>query len=97
MSVYRSWIIAHKITFPAFVFDGDGGLTIFLCYFERPVLHVASNTLIIHLAADKTFNIKYGVFWVGVESILSAVTDTEKNVSIKILNARIYHTVFLHQ
>lgn len=62
--------------------DGDGGFAILLCHFERPVLHVASNVWIIHFATDKTLSIEYGVFWVGVESILSAVTNTEKNISV---------------
>jgi hypothetical protein len=63
------------------VFDGDGRFAIFFCHSERPVLHVASNVLIIHFASDKTLSIKYGVFWVGVESIFSAVTDPEKDLS----------------
>ena len=63
------------------MFDGDGGFAIFLRHFERPVLHIASNVLIIHFATDKTLSIEYGVFWVGVESILSAVTDTEKKMN----------------
>ena len=74
------WSITHKIAVPAFVFDGDGGFTILLCHPERPVLHVASNVLIIHFASDKTLSIEYSVFWVGVESIFGAVTDSEKNV-----------------
>ena len=73
-----SWSITYEVAVPAFVFDGNGGFAILLCHLERPVLHVASNVLIIHFAADKTLSIKYGVFWVGVESILSAVTNTDK-------------------
>src|SRR5277367_4610668 len=72
-SVHCCWIITYKVAFPALVFDGDGGLAILLCHFKRPVLHVASNVLIIHFAADKMLSIKYGVLWVGVESILSTV------------------------
>jgi hypothetical protein len=72
------WTTTYEVAVPAFVFDGDGGFAILLCHFERPVLYVASNVLIIHFATDKTLSIEYGVFWVGVESILSAVTDTEK-------------------
>ena len=64
------------------MFDGDGGFAILLCHFERPMLHVTSNVLIIHFATNKTLGIEYGVFWVGVECILSAVTNTEKNMSV---------------
>ena len=80
------------------MFDGDSGFAILLCHSEGPVLHVASNVLIIHFATDKTLSIEYGVFWVGVESILSAVTDTEKNMSAfkQALNGW-RHTVFRHQ
>ena len=74
--------ITYKVAVRAFVFDGDGGFAILLCHFVRPVLHVASNVLIIHFATDKTLGIEYRVFWVGVESILSAVTDTEKKMSV---------------
>jgi hypothetical protein len=78
-----SWqTITYEVAVPAFVFDGDGGFAILLSHFERPMLHVTSNVLIIHFASNKTLGIEYGVFWVGVESILSAVTDTEKNMSI---------------
>ena len=82
ISVIISWSITYEVPVPAFVFDGDGGFAIFFCHFERPVLHVASNVLIIHFASDKTLSIDYGVFWVGVESIFSAVTDTETNMSV---------------
>ena len=72
------WSITYEVTVPAFVFDGDGGFAILLCHLERPVLHVTSNVLVIHFATDKTLSVEYSVFWVGVESILSAVTNTEK-------------------
>ena len=75
-------MITYEVAVPAFVFDGDGGFAILLCHFEWPVLHIASNVLIIHFATDKTLSIEYGVFWVRVESILSAVTDTEKKMSV---------------
>ena len=81
-NISLSWSITYEVAVPAFVFDGDGGFAILFCHFERPVLHVASNVLIVHFATDKTLSIKYSVFWVGVESIFSAVTDTEKNMSV---------------
>ena len=76
------WSITYEVTVPAFVFDGDGGFAVLFCHFERPVLHVANNVLIIHFSSDKALSIEYSVFWVGVESIFSAVADTEKNMRV---------------
>ena len=70
--------ITYEVTVSAFVFDGDGWFAIFFCHLKRPVLHIASNVLIIHFASNKALGIEYSIFWVGVESIFSAVTDTEK-------------------
>ena len=75
------------------MFDGDGGFAILLCHFERPVLHVASNILIIHFVTDKTLSIEYGVFRVGVESILSTVTNTEKNMSVFFSKHRMFGVI----
>ena len=55
MKIYYHYIVVdptYEVTVLAFVFDGDGGFAVLLRHSEWPVLHVASNVLIIHLASN---------------------------------------------
>ena len=60
----------------AFVLDSDGGFTVFLHDLEGPVLHVADDFWVVHLAANETLGVEDGVFRVGVEGVLGGITDT---------------------
>ena len=42
---------------------------------ERPVLHVPLDFRLVELAANETFGVEYGIFWVGVECILRCIAD----------------------
>ena len=88
---------AYEIAISAFMFDSDSGFAIFLAYFERPMLHIASNVLIIHFAANETLSIEYSVFGIGVEGILSAIADTKINEYLPSRQSiKNCHTVFPH-
>lgn len=65
-----------KVTLLALVCDGDGGFSAFLTNFERPVLHVTLDILVVHFAANETLSVEHGVFRVGVVGVFGAVTDT---------------------
>ena len=60
----------------ALVSDTDRGLAVDLLNLKGPVLHVALDFGIVHLAANKTLSVEDGVLRVGVEGVLGAVTDT---------------------
>ena len=49
----------------------------FLRNFEWPVLHVANNILIVHLATDEALGVEYRVLGIRVESVLRAVSNPE--------------------
>ena len=67
--------LGRKLTGLALVVDSNGGFSVDLLDLERPVLDVALNVTIVHLASNKTFGVEYGVAGVRVEGILGGVTD----------------------
>jgi NAD-specific glutamate dehydrogenase len=58
--------------------DGDDGLSRLVLDLEGPVLHVALNLILIHLATNETLGVKDSVLGVGMEGVLGRVTDTER-------------------
>jgi len=58
------------------VFYSNSGLSVNLRDFEGPVLHVANDIRVVHLATNETLGVENGVGGVGVECVLSAVTNT---------------------
>lgn len=60
----------------ALVLDRDDRLAVLLLDFEWPVLDVAGDILVVHLATNETLGVKDSVFGIRVEGVLCAVTDT---------------------
>jgi len=58
------------------VFNGDSGFAAFFCDTEWPVLDIADNVLVVHLATDEALSVKDSVFGVRVEGVFGAVADT---------------------
>lgn len=48
---------------------------------EWPMLDVALDFGLVHLATDETLSVEHGVFWVGVECVLCGVTDPTDEMS----------------
>jgi hypothetical protein len=77
-SAPRSRTRTHKVTLFALVRHGDCGFAVLLLDLERPVLKIALHVLVVHLAANKTLSVEYGVLGVGVVGVFGAVTDTRR-------------------
>lgn len=65
----------YEVTEFALVFDLDGWFSALLMNSERPVLDVALDVRVVHLATNKSLGVENGVRRVGVESVLGGVTD----------------------
>lgn len=65
------------------MFDLDRWLAVLLVDTEWPVLHVANNIWVVHLAANKTLSVENGVLGVGVVGVFGAVTDTRGDGSVE--------------
>ncbi len=64
-----------KVAGLALVLDRDGGFAVLLLDLKGPVLHVALDILVVHLAPNETLGVKDRVTRVGVEGVLGRVTD----------------------
>jgi hypothetical protein len=67
----------HKFLLLAFVVNLNSRFAILLKNGERPVLNIALDILVVHLAANETFSVEDRILGVGVERILRAISDTE--------------------
>ena len=68
-------MIAHEVFQLSPVLDLDARLPTLSGDLEGPMLHVALDFWVISLSSDESFGVEHGVFRVGVECILSGVTD----------------------
>lgn len=59
-----------KVTVLILVLDDDSGFAVLLGDLEGPMLHIALEFGIIHLATDETFSVKHCVCRIRVESVL---------------------------
>jgi hypothetical protein len=64
------------MTILSLVFHNNGGFAVLFLDAEWPVLHVANDVLVIHLATDEALGVKDSVFGVRVEGVFGAVADT---------------------
>ena len=62
--------LGGEVTVLILVLDDDSGLAVFLGDLEGPMLHIALEFGIIHLATDETFGVKHCVCRIRVESVL---------------------------
>ena len=68
----------YKFLSLSLVLNLDNRLSTLLLDFEGPVLDVAGHVSVVHLASNETLGIEDSVFGVGVEGVLSGITDTEQ-------------------
>ena len=69
---------ADKVTGITLIVDGDGRFAVLFTDDEGPVLHVKLNIFIIHFASNESLSVENSIFWVGVEGVFGAVSDTGK-------------------
>ena len=68
-------MIAHEVFQLSPVLDLDARLPTLSGDLEGPVLHVALDPWVVSLSSNESFGVEYGVLGVGLECILSGVTD----------------------
>ena len=67
---------SHEMAVVSFVLNSDSGFAVLFCDAEWPVLHVADDVLVVHLATNEALGVKDSVFGVRVEGVFGAVADT---------------------
>lgn len=68
--------ITYELTLLILVLDLNGWFATLADNLERPVLLIALDLWVTNLTTDETFGVEHGVFGVGMECVLCAVTDT---------------------
>jgi hypothetical protein len=72
---HRRDLLGGELALLVAVLDADRRLAVLLLELERPVLHVAFDVRVVHLAADEPLRVEDGVLRVRVECVLGGVTD----------------------
>jgi hypothetical protein len=72
---HRRDLLSGELALLVAVLYADRRLAVLLLELERPVLHVAFDVRVVHLAADEPLRVEDGVLRVRVECVLGGVTD----------------------